>query len=583
MNLAFLKKKKFYIPVAIVLVLLAAYFYGSYRRNNQPVTYETVKAVRDTLTQTVDATGKIESVNDLSLRFEAGGTLDAVKVSEGDKVKAGTVLANIKLSDLNAAVAQASANLNQKLAGATTQERSYYQAAMEMAKASLDQAKIDASNSVATAEANVETAKNNLKLAEGGENSEIVGNAYENAVAVLQSSLSILSNGIGESDNILGIDNAFANDSFESALAVLDSNKKIVAYNAYLSAKEASEKAKTSAQNLTSLSPRAVTDSAMDLTLTAFEKVNQLLVAVSDVLDKSLPVGGLSQISLENKKSAIASTRTTVNAGYSSLLAKKQGVADAKNSFSTFQVAYDKALRDQQAVIGTAQASVVAKEAAYTQAVSNWEGKTVAPRDVDLAFFRAALSQAVAARDKGIIKAPIDGVIVKINKKKGEMVSMSDVVIQMLSPHYEVKVDIPETDVPKLSVDNNVEITLDAFGDDVKFSGKIVSIEPASTVIQDVVYYNVTVTLDETDVAIKPGMTANVKINTANKENVIVVPSRSVRTNSSDSSKYVRLLENGKEVEKVVTLGLKGDNGMVEITDGLVGGEDVIVSTKTAN
>jgi len=80
------------------------------------------------------------------------------------------ILANLRLADLNAAVAQASANLNQKLAGSTNEERSYYQAAVDAAKAAWDQAKIDAQNSITVKEAAFDTAKNNLKLAEGGEN-----------------------------------------------------------------------------------------------------------------------------------------------------------------------------------------------------------------------------------------------------------------------------------------------------------------------------------------------------------------------------------------------------------------------------
>jgi len=581
MSLAFLKQKKFYIPVALVVVLLSAYFYGNYRKQNAPVTYDTVKAERGNLIQTVDATGKIESLNDLSLRFELGGTLDVVKVKEGDVVRAGDLLASLRLAEYNAAVAQASANLNQKLAGATLEERDYYKAAMDMAAAGLEQSKVDTANAVSSAEANLQTARNNLKLAEGGENSQIVFNAYETAIATLQSSFSVLANGLTESDNILGIDNAFANDSFESALSVLDSSKKVAAADNYFDAREANSAAQTASQHLTPMSSHTDIDSAILKMENAFLEMNQLLVSVSEVLDKTLPVANLTQTGLEAKKSTIDATRNSVNAGYSTLLTKKQSIADAKNSYNTFIVAYNKAASDLAAAQATAVATVAAKQAAFEQSVANWKGKTVAPRSVDVAYFRAALAQAIANRDKAIIKAPIDGVVTKVNLKKGEMVSMSDPVIEMLAPRYEVNVDIPETDVPKLTVDDAVNITLDAFGEDTKFTGKITSIEPASTDIQDVVYYKVRVSLDDTTQPIKPGMTANVTIQTASADNVLFVPTRAVRTNTDGVGKYVRVLAAGKEQEKTVQIGLKADDGKTEIVSGLNEGDDVIVSVKS--
>ncbi|MBU0546426.1 efflux RND transporter periplasmic adaptor subunit, partial [Patescibacteria group bacterium] len=574
---SFFKSKKFYIPTALVVVLLSAYFYGSYKKKNAPLIYETIIAERGDLTQTVDATGKIESINGLSLRFELGGTLDVVKVAEGDVVKAGDLLASLRLAEYNAAVAQASANLNQKLAGATTEERDYYKAAMDMAAASLEQTKVDTANAVSVAESNLQTSKNNLKLAEGGENSQIVSNAYETSIATLQSSLSILTNGLTSADNILGIDNAFANDAFEEAISVLDSNKKIEATNNYLAAREANAVVQGISQYLTPMSSHTDIDSAITKMEIAFLKMNQLLISVSEVLDNTIPVANLTQASLETKKSTIDAARASVNTGYSTILTKKQSVADAKNSYDTFLVAYNKAFNDLTAAEATAVASVAAKQAAYEQAEANWRGKTVAPRAVDVAYYRAALSQAIANRDKATIKAPIDGIVTKVNKKRGEMVSMTDPVIEMLAPRYEVKVDIPETDVPKLSLENAVIITLDAFGEDHEFTGNIASIEPASTDIQDVVYYKVRVTLDDTDMEIMPGMTANVRINTADRKDVIIVPLRTVRTNGT---KYVRLLVDGKEVERPVTIGLKGDDGKVEILEGLDGGEEVIVSIK---
>jgi len=59
------------------------------------------------------------------------------------------------------------------------------------------------------------TTENNLKLAQGGESSQIVDDAYENMTAFLQSTQNNLTSALTKADNILGIDNTYVNDKFE--------------------------------------------------------------------------------------------------------------------------------------------------------------------------------------------------------------------------------------------------------------------------------------------------------------------------------------------------------------------------------
>jgi HlyD family secretion protein len=145
----------------------------------------------------------------------------------------------------------------------------------------------------------------------------------------------------------------------------------------------------------------------------------------------------------------------------------------------------------------------------------------------------------------------------------------------MLSPHFEIKVDIPETDVSKIQLGNKAVITLDAFGDDVKFSGQVQNIEPGSTEIQDVVYYKVTVRLDElTGKQVMSGMTANVTLSTDKREGVLFVPLRAVRTNNE---KYMRVLRDGKVTDVPVKLGMRADDGKVEVLSGVNEGDEIVL------
>lgn len=569
------KYKKTIIFGAIVVVIIALISYGQYKKANTPPSYEIVKVERGTIKQTVEATGKISSADDLSLRFEYSGKVSEVKVKEGDAVKAGQVLMRLNTADLDAAVAQASANLNQKLAGATSQDLIYYASAVDVAKASMDQARADGEHSIITAQSAVDTAYNNLKLAEGGENSEIVSNAYENAVVTLHSSMSTMDNSMTQADNILGVDNYFANDDFEVNLGNLDSTKLPYAQDLYNDIKILVTVAKTSINVLNTASPRTDIDGALVQAEAALNGCIQLLSATKEVLTATAPVGSLSQTSLDAKKTIIETARTSASSQYNSVITTRQNIVTAKNSYTTFSIAYERALKDLDNTRVTAASNISIKEAAYRQAVSNYDTKKNPPREVDVASLRAALSMAVANRDKAILKAPIDGVVTKVYKKRGEFTSMSEPAIEMLTPHYEVEVDIPETDVTKLKIQDAVVITLDAFGDDVKFGGKVLSIDPASTEVQDVVYYRVKVALDDSDKEIKPGMTANVTISTASVENVLYLPLRAVRTNSE---RYVKVLVNGEAKDVSVKLGLRADDGLVEIIDGVKEGDEVILS-----
>jgi multidrug efflux pump subunit AcrA (membrane-fusion protein) len=100
-------------------------------------------------------------------------------------------------------------------------------------------------------------------------------------------------------------------------------------------------------------------------------------------------------------------------------------------------------------------------------------------------------------------------------------------------------------------------------------------------VIQDVVYYRIKLMLDNLDPRLKAGMSANIDIRTAEKDNVLTIPVRAIK--DEDSGKFVDVLQADNTTKHVkVTTGLAGDEGMVEVTSGLNGGEKVVtfVSTK---
>lgn len=584
------KKKKFYIIVAIILIIGLIVF-GQIKKSNQGPQYETAKVEKGTLSQTVDATGNVESANELDLRFETGGKISRVYKNVNDQVKAGEVIMSLDLAELNARVSQtqagvdrARANLDKLLSGQTNEYLVTLKSKLDQSSANYDQVKAQYDNSISDAESVVATAKINLELSEGGDNSQIVTDAYNDTVALLNTVQYVLGNGLTESDNILGIDNTLANDDFEDVLSALNSSVLNQANSRYYTAKTTKYDADQIINQLNSNSSREQIDWAVSTSKDALFNMKNLLFTVSEVLDNTVAIGGLTQTELNTLKTGIQTARGSVATQYTNLINQEQLISSARNSFDTYQIAYDKAISNldnlkakQAADLAVAQSLVEQAEASYNDAKNPPRIEDVSSYQAALQEAQASLAQAVASRNKAMIIAPVEGVVGKIDGKVGQYVTYQDNVAKLVGPHFEIKVDIPETDIVKIALNNTATVKFDAYGDEVKFTGIVSEIEKGETVIQDVIYYNVTVTLDETsEKEILNGMTADVIFYTAEKENTLYIPLRTVRSRD-DGSKYVRVLNNDQVQEVNVVTGLRGDNGLVEITSGLTEGQEIIL------
>ena len=587
------KKKKVIIPAIIVGVVLVAVAVRASRRDTAPQ-YETTTVMHGNLTQTVDASGNVASADELDLRFESSGRVARVYKKANDNVKKGQLIATLDLSELNARVAQASAgvarvqsNLDKILAGETDAYISNLKAKRDQAQANLDQTTATTHDAIANAEAALSKAKYNLDISsENAEDSRIVQDTYEDMVALLQGVQNTLSDALTESDNILGVDNVFANDGFENVLSTLNTSVLNQAKSDYLQAKITKKNFDTLSNTISIHSRYEDIDNGTDTAEEALLMMKTLLFSVSTVLDNTIPIGNLSQSELDTLKSGIATERTSVNTDYTSLINQTQAIRTAKNSYGTYLVAYNQAQTNYKNALLKADADIAVYEALFAQAQANLDDAKNPPRQEDVKNSQASLneayaslSQAVALRNKSRIVAPIDGIIGKIDAKVGEYSSASDIVVKMISPHFEISVDIPETDISKISLGDEASIHLDAFSDDVEFKGSVTEIEVGETIIQDVIYYSVTVSLEDDDhdeYNILNGMSANILFFTEEKEDVLYIPQRVVR--SDERGKYVRVLKDDMHVEDVfIETGLRADDGLVEVLSGLEEGHVIVV------
>lgn len=186
---------------------------------------------------------------------------------------------------------------------------------------------------------------------------------------------------------------------------------------------------------------------------------------------------------------------------------------------------------------------------------------------------------------KNVIYSPIDGIITKKYLEEGETTSLGKSIVSISGEKdFEIKANIPESDINKIKIGQKGQSTFDAFLSDEVFEFEVIEIEPAATIIQDVVYYEVTFKILTQDNRIKSGMSTDIDILTAEKKDVLAVSNQAIK--NDDGNRYVEVLEIKDEVKNVrkvnVKAGLRGDNGMTEIISGLNGGEEVITFTKEA-
>jgi HlyD family secretion protein len=141
---------------------------------------------------------------------------------------------------------------------------------------------------------------------------------------------------------------------------------------------------------------------------------------------------------------------------------------------------------------------------------------------------RLSLEQAQQNLSDALIVAPFDGVITAVNLAVGGTPSGTAVEIaDMGRLHVDVLVD--ETQIAGIQVGQPAQFTIDALPG-ITVTGKVDAIDPAGTISQGVVNYNVRVVLDPTDAPVRLDMTANASIIEAVHDNVLAVPTTAIRT-----------------------------------------------------
>ncbi len=224
----------------------------------------------------------------------------------------------------------------------------------------------------------------------------------------------------------------------------------------------------------------------------------------------------------------------------------------------------------------SAQASLDNAKTALDQAQKNVD---TSARTAQASLDSAKVAVDVAQRnlDKASIYAPFDGVVSVVNFSQGDSAGTGTAVSIVDLSNLQVKVLVAEVDMAKITVGQTADMTLDALQGKT-YSAKVIAISPVGTVTQGVVNYPITVAVNNADGAVKPGMTANLAVEVDRRDNVLLLPTRAVRTQGNQ--KIVTVEYKGQNIQVPVGTGLTNDT-QVEITNGLQEGDVVLLNQTT--
>ncbi len=530
-------KKYRWIIIIAAIVIIGGGIALAINQNNQANAQnseigETAEAFIGDLAESATASGQVQAQKAAGLSLARSGVVREVLVSVGDTVQAGDALIQLEddalLRDLQSAeqgVTIAEANLARLTADPSAAELASAEAALASAQVKLESQRDGPTpEEIAASEAGVEAAQANMWAASGN---------------------------VQAAQTVSDADILAAEADLQDAL---DAQKE--AHDAWV--------------NIASCKVNA------DGTHTCTPKVeNDRQDAASEEVRRANAQVAIAQAKLDELKNPDSNSVASSQAGWSSASAQ-----------------YEAAVARHEALLrGATVAEIAATEAEVASAQASLDNLLDGPSDTDLKIYETQLAQAQTslqeaqiALDESTLTAPFDGVITAVHVSPGEIASGLAVEI-VDNDSLEVTLNVDEIDVGQISVGQPAVVTMETWPER-EIQSTVTAIAPsASGDGAGVVAYDVHLALEETDLPVLVGMTANADLITDVGEGVLLVPNSAVTADRENGTFSVNVVRQGpddtQEVSQVeVTIGLK-DSDYTQITSGLVEGDTVVLGEFT--
>lgn len=530
-----LKKYKWiWIAAAIVIIggMAAVFFTRSSdtAASAEEEIGETAVAFLGDLAESATASGQVQAQQNAGLSLATSGIVEQVNVAVGEAVTQGDILIQLDRTALERAVlsaeqdvAIAKANVSNLLADPNSAELAAAEANVNSAQAKLDHLiEGPAAEEIAASEAGVKAAQANIWSASGN----------------LQSV-----NTISDAD-------------------VLAAEKEL-------------QEAKDSWQEIHNI---------------------WVILADCEVNDQGVhectPKEGSARMESITEQVQSASAQVAIKqAQLDALLSPDSGnVASSQAGLSSASAQYDAAVaRHESLLAGASDSEIAAAEADLASAQASLSKLVSGPSSSDQKIYETRLAQAETslqeaqnALAEAALVAPFDGIITDVHVAVGE--NASGLAVELFDRNsLEVVLGVDEIDVGQLALGQPAVVTMETWPEN-DISSEIKAIAPSPSANDSgIVSYNVHLALEQTDLPILVGMTANADLITNVGENVLLVPNAAVAANREQGTYSVNLVRTEPDgstaiVPVEVTIGLK-DKDHTQIISGLQEGDVVILGT----
>ncbi|NOS67249.1 MAG: efflux RND transporter periplasmic adaptor subunit, partial [Candidatus Peribacteraceae bacterium] len=559
------------------------------------------RVARQTIVQSVKATGKVTFASEQTLRFNQKGTVTKVFFKEGDRVKQGQIIAELDKSSVLADVRSA-----QLAVGASAlqleQLRNDREKTVQDAMSALDVSREKLPVDLATAERAVTEKQSALEQAildlEKQENTELQSLAMTaqttiaDADDLLDSFYDVLTRSADSrpaNGYELEISHFLYNDPVkrqELEYVYLDAvntvNAMHQAYGNALSSQrnpgvilQALTDAHVLAKNISLLAEKTyvmMQGATTDTSLFTVDDLNALRSTVA--ANRSAAMGLIS--SIETAQANLDAVSSDEGIPSVTLRTKEDAVRSAQNALTLAQ--------DNLRVLETqSPGDLRSKQSALESAIGGTD-INIKLKQNDVAQRSASLQKTSKVLKDYELRSPFDGILTHLDYKVGDnLLDTGDTEYAVLQNPDFIVVTIPldQVDVVRVRTGLSASIILDALPGQT-FTGIIDQIDPAPIEQSGVVSYNVSVKLPTPkDLTILSGMTATVQIETAKKENALAVPNLAIRRDASGAATVQKTTGESVTVETGMT-----DGRITEILSGLQEGDSVVamnVSASAAN
>jgi HlyD family secretion protein len=233
------------------------------------------------------------------------------------------------------------------------------------------------------------------------------------------------------------------------------------------------------------------------------------------------------QYRLRQAEADVEAARAALGVQQAEVLRAKANLAEFERDFERKKLLVEKnfiSAAEREKAQSVLDAGRAALQVAQSQAKNS---------DAQVRQREAQQAQARIDLERTAIKAPVDGIVVKRSIEPGQTVAASlqspelFVIAKNLSD-MQVETSIDEADVGRIRLGQKANFTVDAFAGR-NFEGEVKQVRKSATVVSNVVTYTVVVSAANPELTLLPGMTANVRIITAQKEKALKVPNAALR------------------------------------------------------